>query len=60
MKQILQDDRKLRRYRRRWKIKRTIGWLFNLRPLAIRYERKISVFSGFVRFACLMIALRQL
>lgn len=55
-----QDGRKLRRYRRRWKIERTIGWLLSFRRLVVRYERKIEVFSAFVHLACLMITLRQL
>ena len=56
----MQDGRKLRRYRRRWKIERTIGWIGNFRRLVVRYERKIKVFQAFVHLACLMITLRQL
>jgi transposase len=33
-----QDGRKLRRYRRRWIIERTIGWLGNFRRLIVRHE----------------------
>jgi transposase len=54
-----QDGRKLRRYKRRWKIERTIGWIANFRRLVVRYERKISMFYAFVHVACLLIALRQ-
>jgi transposase len=54
-----QDGRKLRRYKRRWKIERTIGWIANFRRLVVRYERKISMFCAFVHVACLLIALRQ-
>ncbi|MCU0586219.1 MAG: transposase [Desulfobacterales bacterium] len=32
----LQDGRKLRRYRRRWKIERTFSWLGNFRRLVVR------------------------
>jgi transposase len=56
----LQDGRPLRRYRRRWKIERTIAWLQNYRRLAMRYERKLSVFKAFVHLACTMITLRHL
>jgi transposase len=56
----VQDGRKLRRYCRRWKIERTIGWVLNFRRLVVRYEREISQFYGFVHLACLMITLRQL
>jgi transposase len=55
-----QDGRKLRRYRRRWKIERTIAWISNFRRLVVRYEHKIKVFQAFVHLACLMITLRQL
>ena len=37
----VQDGRKLRRYRRRWKMERTFAWLGNFRRLVVRYERKL-------------------
>jgi transposase len=55
-----QDGRSLRRYRRRWKIERTIAWLFNFRRLVVRYEHKITMFSAFVHVACMLVTLRQL
>jgi transposase len=55
----LQDGRSLRRYRRRWKIERTIAWLGNYRRLVVRYERNTKMFLAFVQIACLMITLRQ-
>ena len=55
-----QDGRPLRPYRRRWKIERTVAWLFNFRRLVVRYEHKITMFSAFVHVACMLIALRQL
>ena len=60
IKPKMQDGRKLRRYRRRWKIERTIGWISNFRRLVVRYEHEIKVFQAFVHLACLMITLRQL
>jgi transposase len=56
----LQDGRKLRRYRRRYKIERTFAWLGNFRRLVVRYERLITVYSAFFHLACLMITLRRL
>ena len=56
----LQDGRKLRRYRRRYKIERTFAWLGSFRRLVVRYDRLITVYSGFFHLACLMITLRQL
>jgi transposase len=53
-----QDGRKLRRYRRRWKIERTMAWLGNFRRLQVRQDRILSVFEGFCHVACLFITLR--
>ena len=38
-----QDGRKLRRYKRRYIIERTVGWLSSFRRLVTRYERKSSM-----------------
>jgi transposase len=54
-----QDGRKLRRYRRRWKIERSIGWLQNFRRLVTRYEYYAHLFHGFVQLACLMVVMRR-
>ena len=55
-----EDKRKLRRYRKRWKIERTNAWLQNFRRIQVRYDRILTVFQGFLHFACLLIALRHL
>jgi len=55
-----QDGRKLRRYRRRWKIERTFAWLGNYRRLVVRYENNADVYRGFFHIACLLITLRHL
>ena len=34
-----QDGRRLKRYRRRWKIERLFAWLQKFRRLVVRYER---------------------
>jgi transposase len=47
------------RYQHRWKIERTFAWLGNFRRLVVRYERSITVYSGFFHLACIIIALRQ-
>jgi transposase len=39
----LQDGRKLRRYKRRWKMERTLAWLRNFRRLVVRWERHITM-----------------
>ncbi|MCB1503556.1 MAG: IS5 family transposase, partial [Hyphomicrobiaceae bacterium] len=54
-----QDGRKLRRYRRRWKVERSIAWLQNFRRLVTRYEHYAHLFHGFVQLACLMVVMRR-
>ena len=60
MKPKTQDGRKLRRYKRRWKIKRLFAWLRNFRRLVVRYERLVGHYLGFVRLGCIVILLRYL
>ena len=59
-KRKTQDGRKLRRYRRRWKVERTFAWLGNYRRLVVRWDRSITIYGAFFHVACLMITLRQL
>ena len=55
-----QDGRKLRRYRRRWKVKRTFAWFGNFRRLVVRWERSLTMYLAFFHLACLLITLRRL
>jgi transposase len=55
-----QDGRKLRRYRRRWKVERTFAWLANFRRLVVRWERHLTMYLAFFHLACLLITLRRL
>jgi len=41
-----QDLRRMRRYRRRWKIERLFAWLQNFRRLVVRYERYAENYLG--------------
>lgn len=54
----LQDGRSLRRYKRRYKVERTISWIMNLRRLVTRYEYHDYLFQGFVELGCLFIILK--
>jgi transposase len=54
-----QDGRALRRYRRRWTVERTFAWLGNFRRLVVRYDRSLTIYSGFFHIACFMITLRR-
>ena len=53
-----QDGRKLRRYRRRWKVERLFAWLQNFRRLIVRYEYHAENFLGMVHLGCIKILLR--
>ena len=55
-----QDRRKLRRYKRRWKIERLFAWLKNFRRLLLRWERHSNNFLGMVQLACMLILFRHL
>ncbi len=54
-----QDGRKLRRYKKRWKIERLNAWFQNDRRLVTRYEYKPENFLGFVHLSCMKIMLRR-
>ena len=53
-----QDGRKLRRYRRRWKVERLFAWLQNFRRLIVRYEYHVENFLGMLHLGCIKILLR--
>jgi transposase len=55
-----QDGRKLRRYRRRWKVERTFSWLGNFRRLLVRWEHHLMMYLAFFHLACLLITVRRL
>jgi transposase len=55
-----QDRRRLRPYRRRWKVERLFAWMHNFRRLVTRWEYHIENFLGFVHLACLQILLKHL
>jgi transposase len=54
------DQRRMRRYRRRWKIERLFAWLQNFRRLVVRYERYAENFLGMLYLGCCLILLRHL
>ncbi len=58
-KPATQDGRPLRRYRKRWKVERSISWMQNFRRIVTRYEYHAHLFHGFVKLACLVITLNR-
>lgn len=58
-KEKSRDGRKLRRYKRRWKVERLFAWLQNFRRLVVRYECKDENFLGMAQLGCILILLRK-
>ena len=54
------DRRRLRIYRERWVIERTIAWFGAFRRLLIRHDRSVRSFLAFFQFAAALIVLRRL
>lgn len=55
-----QDGRRLRRYKRRWKVERLFAWLQNYRRILVRYEYHAENYLGMVTLGCAIILLRNL
>jgi transposase len=53
------DGRRLRRYRRRWKIERTNAWLHCYRGLAVRWSHYLFMYGGLVYLAFIHMALQR-
>jgi transposase len=54
-----QDGRTLRRYKRRWTVERTIGWIQHFRRLCIRWEKSTKLFQGFLHLGCTLLLLKE-
>ena len=57
-KPATQDGRTLRRYKKRYKVERSISWLHNYRRLITRWEYYPELFQSFVHLACLFTILK--
>ncbi len=58
-KPATQDGRALRRYKRRYKVERSISWLHNFRRLITRWEYYPELFQSFTHLACLYTILKR-
>jgi transposase len=54
-----QDGRKLRRYKHRWIVERSIGWLGNFRRILVRYDYHLRSYQAFLMVACMFVTLRR-
>lgn len=59
-KNVTQDGRPLRRYRRRWHVERLFAWLQCSRRLITRFEHKAANFLAFLKLRCIVLLLRRL
>lgn len=55
-----QDGRKLRRYKRRWRIEALFAQLKRFRRIATRWDVKSANFFGFLQLACSVLLLRAM
>jgi transposase len=53
------DGRRMRRYRRRYLVERTFGWLHSFRRLLVRHEYYSHLYDGFLHLACALIAISK-
>jgi transposase len=58
-KKATQDGRKLKRYKRRWKVERFFAWLFNYRRCIVRQEYKVQNFKAIILLASIKILLKS-
>ena len=59
VKSPTQDGRKLRRYKRRWKVERFFAWLHHYRRCVLRWDFYQENFLGFVQLATISILLKK-
>ena len=55
-----QDGRKLRRYKRRWRVESLFAQLKRFRRIATRWDVKSANFFGFLQLACSLLMLRAM
>jgi transposase len=53
------DGRRMRRYKRRYVVERTFGWLHSYRRLLVRHEYYAFIYDGFLHLACALIAISR-
>lgn len=55
-----QDGRKLKVYKHRWIVERTIAWLTSHRKLLVRHEKIAALYLAFANLGCFMIVLKKI
>ena len=57
---VPQDDRRLRRHKRRFKVERFFSWLEDFCRLVVRWEYHALNYLGFLHLACIRILIKYL
>jgi transposase len=53
------DGRRMRRYKQRYVVERTFGWLHSFRRLLVRHEYYAFLYDGFLYLACALLAISR-
>jgi transposase len=59
-KPATQEGRRLRRYKRRFKVERFFSWLEDFRRLVVRWEYHAANYLGFLHLACIRMLMKYL
>ena len=59
-KSATQEGRRLRRYKRRFKVERFFSWLEDFRRLVVRWEYHAANYLGFLHPACIRMLMKYL
>jgi len=54
------DGRRMRRYKRRWKVEQSFAWWHSFRRVVTRFEKTATLYDGFVGMAAALICLGKL
>ena len=58
-KEPTNDGRRMRRYKRRWIIERTMSWMHSFRRLMVRHEYYSFIYNGFAHLALALFTLSR-
>lgn len=56
---LTNDGLRLRRCKRRWKVERSCAWLHSYRRVVTRFERRVTLYDGFVDLALAFMCLNR-
>ena len=57
---VTQDGRRLRRYKRRFKVEHFFSWIEDFQRLVVRWEYHAENYLGFVHLACIRVLIKYL